>query len=495
MFLRTLLVLCAMAGAAPAAEPAFDAEAVDRIAGDALKSWCVPGLAIVIVRDDRVVLAKGYGTKTSGTIAPVTADTLFPLASCTKAFTTAALATLVDDGKLAWDDPVRKHLPTFHLSEPAADQLVSLRDLVTHRTGLAGHDLLWYRAPWSLSESIKRARYLPLSGPFRGSYHYSSLMFAAAGTAAANRAGVPWDEFVRTRITGPLQMTGVTFTATEAEKAKDRASGHRRDADGSSVAMDGWSPKSPDPAGSMSATARDLGAWLRFQLADGEFAGKRIASEKNLQETRTPHTPMPRTAEAKAIYPETTQTTYAMGWVVYDHRGQTVVAHGGIADGFRAQVTLLPRKKIGFALLNNLHDTTMNVAVGNAVIDLLTGLPARDWNAYYLKVEADERESKRLASEKRDAGRDPKSRPSLPLARYAGEYRDPAYGTATVAHTDGRLTLTWSSFRCPLAPFAVDTFQIADGYFKGELVSFEIANGRVVAVAAPWAKFPASQER
>src|SRR5215213_309027 len=187
--LRPLLLTAALLTAvspASAADPvAVGPAAIDKLVRESLDRWGVPGVAVVVVRGGEVAHLKGYGTKRAGAAEPVTPDTVFPLASCTKAFTTTLMAVLADDGKLGWDDPVRKHLPTFHLSDPHADALLTLRDLVTHRTGIAGHDLLWYRAPWGLDEVLTRAGKLPLEGQFRGSYHYSSIPVMAAGRAAA----------------------------------------------------------------------------------------------------------------------------------------------------------------------------------------------------------------------------------------------------------------------------------------------------------------------
>lgn len=466
--MRTALVVAVGLGmAAPGSgvEPA----AIDRLAADALCRWRVPGVAVVLVEADRPPIVKGYGTRRAGADDPVTADTLFPLGSCSKAFTSAAAAALVADGVLGWDDPVRKHLPDFHLSDPAADALVTIRDLLSHRTGIAGHDLLWYRAPWGQDEVIRRTGRLPLEYPFRGGYHYTSLGYVAAGKALARPARMPWDELVRSRVTGPLGMTGVRFALTDASVA-----GHRRAADGTPGPMPAYDLSVPNPAGSVFATPRDLAAWLRFHLADG--TGPALA------ETKTPQTVMRMTPEMRATYPATRQAGYAMGWVVYDHRGELVVAHGGKIDGFRAQVTLLPERKLGIALLNNLHDTKMNVALTNELIDLALGLPLRDWHEHYLNVERDERAEKRREIEARDRLRKPGTTPTLPLSGYAGRYEDAAYGVGTVVVEGGRLRWEWSGFRCQLEHYQDDVFRVVDGYFADALVEFAVANGSGTAV-------------
>lgn len=460
--------------------------AIDDQVAAALAKWEVPGLALVLLREDEPPLLVGYGTKRLGTNDPVTPDTLFPLASCTKAFTSALLASLVDAGKLAWDDPVRKHLPSFRLADPAADALVTLRDLVTHRTGYAGneHDYLWYRAPWKIGEVLRRSSKLEPSGPFRASYVYSSIQFMAAGTAAANRADVPWAELVRERICQPLGMKSVAFTSAEADKFPDRASGHQRSKAGKIEAMPAYAMVEPNPSGSMQATARDLAHWLKFHLNDGKVNGKAVVSAANLNETKTPHTVMRKDETIGPVYPESVQVCYAMGWVAYDYRGELVVAHGGVIDGFRAQVTLLPKRKIGFALLNNLHQTRMNIALGNTLIDLLLSLPAKDWNAYYLKLDADERAAKRAALEKRNADRKPDTKPGLPLGRFEAEYFHPAYDIGKVTLKDGKLQWEWGAFAAPLEHFEGTVFRVTSGFLEDQLVEFEVSNGLPRAVRA-----------
>jgi CubicO group peptidase (beta-lactamase class C family) len=225
--LSILLVLALSQSPAGAAPPQPDPAAVDALVRDALKAWNVPGVAVAVVRDDQVVYLKGHGLRAVGSDRPVTPDTVFPLASCTKGFTTTLLAMLVDEGKIRWDDPVRKHLPWFRLADPLADREVTLRDLITHRTGLRGHDLLWYRSPLKQEELVRRAGLLPLDKPFRTTFQYQSTMFTAAGLAAGETAKTTWADLVRKRIFEPLEMTASSLTTPEAEKSADRAMPHR----------------------------------------------------------------------------------------------------------------------------------------------------------------------------------------------------------------------------------------------------------------------------
>jgi CubicO group peptidase (beta-lactamase class C family) len=485
--LRSLLLLCVwLPGRLAAAEPPVqDAE---KLVATALKTWNVPGAAVVIVRGDDRLLLKGFGVRSLGDPAPVGVDTQFPLASCTKAFTTTLLAMLDDDGTMHWDDSPRKHFPEFSLSDPNANALLTVRDLLCHRCGIGGHDVLWYHAPWSIDETLKRAGALPLDYPFRGGFQYSSIPYLVAGRACEKRTGEKWEKLVRARICDPLGMKGVSFTTRELPA--DAARGHKLGKNGKPEPVPRYEIREPNPAGSINLSARDLEAWLKFHLSDGlDPNGTRLVSVRNLEETRTPHNVIRLDGLAKALNPDTVQLSYALGWLVYDHRGKKVVSHGGMIDGFRVQVTLLPGENLGIAVLANLQETRMNAALVNSLIDLYCRLPARNWNEFFLKVVEQEAADRKASLEAREKARNPNAKPTLALAGYSGKYTHPAYGVAEVIAANGKLSLTWSSFTCPLAHFEGDTFRVESGFFEERLVTFEVKDGRTRTLTFTEQKF------
>jgi CubicO group peptidase (beta-lactamase class C family) len=433
------------------------AAGIDALMQEALQVWQVPGASVAVVQGDEVVYLKGFGVREQGRDGPVTPETLFAIGSTTKAITTTAMAMLVDDGKMGWDDPVRKHLPSFRLSDPLSDENVTLRDLVCHRTGLSRHDMLWYGSPWGREEIIRRIGQVKLDKSFRSTYQYQNIMYLTAGLAVGAASNSTWEEFVQERILDPLGMTGANFSTTVAEKASDHATPHRKKEE--KIEVIPWrNLDNCAPAGSINAGVRDMSRWVRFQLGGGTFEGKPLLSAANLAETHTSQMVMRMDDNQKSLLPETTQVSYGLGWAVSDYRGHLLISHGGGIDGFRATVQLAPRARLGLVVLANLGGTAMPEAVANNLLDLLLGLPRKDWNALLMEqVKKAEAEGKTREKE-REEKRHKETNPSRELAAYTGAYEEPAYGTASISLENGALQLQWSNFHSRLEHFHFDTF-------------------------------------
>jgi CubicO group peptidase (beta-lactamase class C family) len=447
-FAAFLLFVCSVAATA---------QSFDKAAHDTMAAWQLPGMAVAVVQDDKVVFLQAYGIKEVGKPEPVSVDSLFGIGSTTKAFTTTALAMLAEEKKLDWDDPVRKHLDYFHLNDPCADAQVNLRDLVSHRTGLSRHDELWDNSPLSREEILRRVAGLKLSKPIRTTYQYNNIMFMAAGDVVASAAKTTWDDFVRTRIFEPLGMTRSRTTFADWATS-DHATGHsyRQGKIAVQIALD---DTNIGPAGAIKSSARDMAQWLRFQLAGGVIAGKRLLSEQALNETRTPLTPIRIDGESRAINPFTHVQSYAMGWNVSDYRGELLVSHGGALNGFRTQVALLPDRKAGVVIMTNIGRGLGIIALRNIILDeILHAVPARDWNQVYLVAEQTSDQRAEKTKKDREAKRVKDTHPSRDLAAYAGTYHDPAYGDATVALNNGSLVFTWNRLAIPLIHYHYDTF-------------------------------------
>jgi CubicO group peptidase (beta-lactamase class C family) len=268
---------------------------------------------------------------------------------------------------------------------------------------------------------------------------------------------------------------------TTPPSSAERASPHRPDKSGQLRVIDWYDQRESNPAGSVHATARDLGAWLQFQLGDGSFRGTKLLSTAALAETHTPQIALRLEGLPRAANPDTQLMSYAIGWVVQDYRGQLIVSHAGALDGFRAQITLLPNSGLGFALLCNRDQTRMNLALGNTLIDRLLGLPERDWNGYYQKLVEEENSLKAAAQRLRnkEATDNP---PSDSLDQFAGRYEHPAYGAAVVTHRDGGLLWEWSGFRGMLKHQGGERFTVLDENLVDNSLQFHVKEGRVVAL-------------
>jgi len=462
----------------------IDTPGIDKLMNEAMKHWQTPGASIVVVKDDQIVFLKGYGVRDVKTKEQVTPDTIFAIGSTTKAFVTAGMAMLADEGKMRWDDPVRKHVQYFRLGDSLASENVTMRDIVTHRTGLIRHDMLWYGSPWSREEIIRRIGLVPLSYGFRTTFQYQNIMFLTAGVAIANASGSTWEEFTQKRIFDPLGMKTANLSTTVAEKSPDHATPHQKR--GSVIDTMPWrNIDNVGPAGSINASARELSNWLRLHLNEGMLDGKRLISAENIREMQTPQMVIRNEGRWQLFFPpsETSQLSYGLGWFINDYRGHKLVMHGGSIDGFRASIVLVPKSKLGVVVLTNLNGTQMPEAACYGVIDLLLGLPKEDWNQYIasqarmFETESNKTILARFAKRKKD------TKPSLELAAYTGKYEDAAYGEAEISLLDGKLMLAWSNFKSKLDHFHFDTFTAKDDRLAMEQVQFTLnPDGEVSAM-------------
>ncbi|HEY3132600.1 MAG TPA: serine hydrolase [Acidobacteriota bacterium] len=459
-----LLIAVAFSLQASAFQQAIDTAAIDAVVQDTMRAWDVPGASLAIVKDDRVIYLKGFGVRELGSQQPVTPDTLFAIASTTKAFTTTAMAMLVDEGKINWDDPVRKHLEFFRLADPLASENVTLRDLVCHRTGLSRNDLLWEESPWGREEILRRIGWVKLNRPFRSTYQYNNIMFLAAGEVVGRTSGGSWESFIQSRIFDPLGMSTANFSITQVLKSSDHSSPHRKNKAGKVEAISWVNVDNIGGAGCINASARDMSRWVRFQLGDGIFEGKRLVSSTNLAETHTPQMVIRMDDQAMALNPYTTQVTYGMGWIIQDYHGQTLISHTGGLNGFRARVVLVPRVKLGMAILTNSSvgssGASMHTAATNSLLDLLLGFQKTDWNSLLAEQARKVEAAEKARLDERETKRQKETHTSHDLAAYIGTYLEPAYGTVTVSLADGSLLLQWSSFEAKLDHFHFDAFSV-----------------------------------
>ncbi|MGI8731980.1 MAG: serine hydrolase [Pyrinomonadaceae bacterium] len=431
----------------------------DDYVNKALREWEVPGLAIAIVKDDRVVLAKGYGVRKLGDAAPVNERTLFAIGSSSKAFTAASVAMLVDEGKLKWDDPATKYLPGFELYDPYVTRELTVRDLLSHRSGLERGDFLWYGSEYDRDEILRRTRYLKPTWSLRSTFGYQNLMFLAAGQLIARVSGKSWDEFIRQRIFIPLTMTASNTSIKDLKNSDNVASPHAKVEDKIEVVP--WrNIDNIAPAGSINSNVVDMAQWVRLQLAQGEYQKQRLLSSGAAKEMHTSQTVIRAEPPFTLLYPEAHFLNYGLGWFLHDYRGRKVVEHGGAIDGMRAQVAMLPEEKLGIVILTNMGGTTLPLALMNRIFDAYLAAPPRDWSAEMLKTVKSFEEQGKAAQKKAEAERVKDTRHSLALTEYAGTYKNDLYGQVGVTHENGKLGMRFGpAFTSELEHWHYDTFR------------------------------------
>jgi CubicO group peptidase (beta-lactamase class C family) len=429
-----------------------------------LRDFDVPGIAIAIVKDGKVVMARGFGVRKLGEPEPVDGKTIFEIASNSKAFTAVALAMLVDEGKLAWDDKVTAHLPDFKMYDPYVTHEMTIRDLLVHRSGLglgAGDLLWWPTTAFSTDEIIHRLRYIKPATSFRNSYAYDNLLYIVAGKIIAQKSGKDWGATMRERILAPLGMNGTTVSLDESAGLANVSAPHSK-IDGKAAVVKPMPVANAVGAVGINTSAEDIAKWMNVLLAEGKLAGgKRLFSEKQAREMWTAQTPM-KISEPKPTLAATKPNffAYGLGFQLRDYLGRKVAMHGGALQGFYSRVLLVPQEKLGIAIFTNAESSPAMTALQYRILDQYLGGRPTDWVKLYADSEkediAKDKEKQKAAS----AGR-AKSGPSLSLAAYDGEYNDAWYGKVTIAPEGGKRVMRFSrtpDLQGELEHFQYDTF-------------------------------------
>ena len=414
----------------------------------AMRQFQVPGVAIAVVKDGKVILAKGYGVRGLGEPAPVDERTLFGIASNTKAFTATAIGLLVEEGKLQWDAPVVNYLPWFQMYDPFVTRELTIRDLLVHRSGLglgAGDLLWWPSSTYDRKEVARRLRYIKPATSFRSAYAYDNVLYSVAGEVIEAVSGQTWEDFVSSRILAKLGMTASSVRHSAAAAGGNVATPHA-DIDGKVRPVTPFVSDNVNPAGGINASATDIAKWIIVQLDSGRLPdGSRLftpAVTRELWSVVTPFrvgTPPPELAALRANF-----AGYALGFGLRDYRGWKIVSHTGGLPGFVSRITLVPDQRLGIAVFTNQESGEAFEAITWRALDHYLGAPTTDWIPVYAKLKA--RHDSTVAAQERaaQARRDSTSHPSLPLEKYAGTYRDAWYGDVTIALEDRKLVLRFT---------------------------------------------------
>ncbi len=449
------LLLCGFASAF--AQPGAEFKGFDEFANATLKAFDTPGMAIAVIKDGKIILSKGYGMRDVKKNLPVTPKTMFAIGSSSKSFTVVSLGTLVDEGKLSWDKPVREYMPDFRLYDKFATEQMTPRDLVTHRSGLPRHDLMWYASGYSRKEIYDRMRYLEPSAEFRTTWQYQNLMFMTAGYLASKVADMPWEDHVRTKIFLPLGMSTSNFSIIDMQKAAEPAKPYMKIKD----KLEEVPYRNIDqigPAGSINSTVEEMIKYVQFHLDKGKAGGRQVLSENNVKQMQTPQMVMPGDPQ----YKELGASTYGMGLFVTTYQGHKLVDHGGNIDGFSALLSFLPGDNMGLVILTNANGSQVPTVVARNVYDRLLGVEQVEWTKRLKEAEAKAKASADESSKRKLTSQRLNTKPSHETADYFGEYEHPAYGVVKVAKDGDGMNITFCNMTAPMKHFHYDVFEVGE---------------------------------
>ena len=470
--LALTLVSAAHAGAQqPSIESRLDG--FDAYVARLLETWNAPGLGVGIVVKDRLVFAKGYGYRDFGKRVPYTPTTTQPIASNTKLFTAVAAGLLVEEGKLDWDTPIRSYVPSIRFSSDELDRAVTLRDMLSHRTGISRHDGIWYQSDFTQKDLVDRVRYLEPSAPFRTTFLYNNVMYASAGYAIEAVSGKPWKTFVTERILRPLDMTCTTFTIADMLGTAEPAVPYTETRDGAALTR---APYYDDgggvaPAGGMNSSVVDMSHWLIALLNGGVYNGTQVIPRDVIRETLAPSIAVPNTDRETRGWTEMLGTAYGMGRYTGSYRGHFIAYHGGDVRGFHSQMSLMPRDSIGvIVMVIGDHAAPLYNIVTWNIYDRLLGLSLTPWSERFNEMRVTEKQALVAVRARAQHPSVVTGLPSHAIEDYVGEFEDPAYGVLRISQADSSLQFDFHRVHLPLSRVHYDRFDTPDDAEDGRWI-------------------------
>jgi CubicO group peptidase (beta-lactamase class C family) len=472
-FAAPLLAAALAAAPLPAQQPSVEArlKGFDAYMAQVLKDWNVPGIGVGVVVKDKLVFAKGYGYRDYGKKIPYTPTTTQPIASNTKLFTAVAAGLLVEEGKLDWDKPIRQFVPSIQFYNDDLNRTVTVRDMLSHRSGITRHDLIWYKSDFTQKELFERLKYLEPSENPRSVFLYNNMMYSGTGYAIELLSGKPWEQFVRDRILTPLGMSTTTFTIEAMLKTPEPGVPFTERRDNTELYSIPYYSDAIGvaPAGAINSNIEDMSHWLIALLNDGKYAGKQVIPRNVIKQTLAPSIALPNTGLEVRGWGEILNAYYGMGRWTASYRGHLLAYHGGDLPGFHSQVSLMPYDSLGvivFVIGN--HAAPLYNIVSYNVYERLLGMSLTPWSERQNTIRLKNKEADKTARTKAGAGRIANTRPSHPLADYLGEFEHPAYGVLTISQGDTSLVFDFHKIKLPLSHFHYDRFDTPDDEEDGK---------------------------
>ena len=430
-----------------------------------LKDWNAPGIGVGIVVGDELVFAKGYGYRDYGKKLPFTPDTLCQIASNSKLFTAVAAGLLVDEGKLTWDKPVRQAVPAMQFYDDNLNDRITLRDMLSHRTGITRHDMIWYQSDDTRKQLFEKVKYLEPREPMRTMFIYNNMMYTSAGYLIELQSGKTWEEFVHERIFKPLGMSHTGYSVADMVKQPDFGVGYTEKRDTFELYAIPYYEDTAGmaPCGAIVSSVNDMSHWLIALMNDGKFGGKQVLPPDALKATLEPAIALPNSMGESRGWWEVQNMAYGMGRWTASYRGHLLAFHGGDLDGFHSQVSYMPQERIGvIVFVIGDHCASLYNTVSYNVYERLLGMSQTPWSERLLKARLKGKEAAKEARSKAGAGQVANTKPSHPLADYVGVYEHPAYGILKIGLKDGQLQFDFHKIRLPLSHFHYDRFDTPD---------------------------------
>ena len=430
-----------------------------------LKDWNTPGVGVGIVVGDKLVFAKGYGYRDYEKKLPFTSKTMQPIASNSKLFTAVAAGTLVEEGKLTWDKPIRASVPEIQFYNDELNSNVTLRDMLSHRTGVTRHDLIWFKSPFTRKELFERVKYLEPQEPMRETFLYNNLMFAAVGQIIEIESGKKWEDFVRERIFTPLDMSTTCYTIADMLKQPDYGVPFREKRDSFELYKIPYyeDTEGVAPAGAIISNIDELSHWLIALMNEGRYNGKQVLPASVLKATLQPAIALPNAGGEALGYWELINSAYGMGRWTASYRGKLLTYHGGDLPGFHSQVSFMPNDKIGvIVFVISDHSAALYNIISYNVYERLLGMDQTPWSQRQLQQRLANKRAGTEARAKAGGDRVSNTKPSHLLGDYTGEYENPAYGILKIGLQGEQLQFGFHEFHFPMNHFHYDRFDTPD---------------------------------
>ena len=470
-----------------ASQELISSKQFDQFVKSELKKWNVPGAAIAVVKDGKIIYTKGFGYRNVKEKLKADEHTLFAIGSLTKSITASTVGILVDQKKVQWDSKIIDLLPNFKLKDDFATQRINFVDLLSHRTGLPSHNLMWYVTNFSRESIVNRLRYLEPSSDFRTTFSYNPNMYTLAGYVVGKQSGMTWEAFTKKNIFDPLNMNRSNFTYMDMIKDLNHSRPYIEKNGEVVETTFHQSQHFSAPAGSVNSSVNEMANWLILNLNQGKFNGQQVITPESLNYIHSPHMTFPSTSSDIGVGPEGAVGSYSMyglGWFMGTYYDQIIVEHAGAIDGFSSKMTLLPRQNIGIVIFNNnqMGGDMFCTTVTNRITTILMNKKSFDFSGWF----TDQGIGELKPSVKPKVDKKQVNKLTRNLEEYVGEYSDNGYGSIKISIKDGQLQFKYYRYDVRLEHINHDIFKTINGIVNRKINFIPNTDNQIERIEVQW---------